>query len=332
MDEAPALRVVVVTYSPGPSLASFLASLRPATTAPYTVVLADNGSIDGAPEAAAGPGVRLVPTGGNLGYGRAANVGASAAGEPWLVVANPDVVWEPGALDALLAAAARWPTAGCLGPAIRTPSGELYPSARAFPSLGRGTGHAMFGWWWPTNPWTRSYRAEVGTPVEGTTGWLSGSVMLLRRQAFEQVGGFDPAYFMYCEDMDLCRRLAEAGWSNVYVPSAVVTHEGGQATFRVAGPMLREHHRSLYRYLSRQYAGPALAPLRGLLALGLLTRYLVAARVRSMGEGAAPTRSADVLDAGVPDAPVPERAVLTGETAVPTGRPDANGLGIEGRP
>jgi N-acetylglucosaminyl-diphospho-decaprenol L-rhamnosyltransferase len=292
----PPLRVVVVTYSPGETLPAFLTSLASATSAPYDVVLADNGSTDGAPEAAEGPGVRLLRTGGNLGYGRAANAGAAGFDGDWLVVANPDVVWQPASLDALLAAAERWPAAGCLGPAIRTPDGRLYPSARAFPSLGRGIGHALCGWWWPGNPWTRSYRAEVGRPVEGPTGWLSGSCMLLRRTAFDAVRGFDPAYFMYAEDMDLCRRLADAGWSSVYVPSAVVTHTGGHSTSRHAARMVAEHHRSLYRYLARQYAGPRYALLRPLLAAGLFLRYLLARYVKSVGEGAAPTRSADLLE------------------------------------
>ncbi len=297
MTAGPLVRVVVVTYSPGDALTAFLSSLRTATTGSYEVVLADNGSTDGAPQAAEGPGVRLLETGGNLGYGRAANLGASDTDAPWLVVANPDVTWEPGSLDALLEAGERWPRAGCLGPAIRTPDGELYPSARAFPSLGRGTGHALLGWCWPGNPWTRAYREEVGRPEEGPTGWLSGSLMLLRREAFRQVGGFDPTYFMYCEDMDLCRRLAEAGWANVHVPSAVVTHTGGHATRRAPRAMVLEHHRSLYRYLSRQYAGPALLPVRLVLRAGLALRALVALRVRAVGEGAAPTRSADLLDA-----------------------------------
>jgi N-acetylglucosaminyl-diphospho-decaprenol L-rhamnosyltransferase len=297
----PALRVVVVTYSPGESLPTFLSSLATATSRPYDVVLADNGSTDGAPEAAQGPGVRLLRTGGNLGYGTAANLGAAGAGEEWLVVANPDVEWSPGSLDELVEAGLRWPHAGCFGPAIRTPDDQLYPSARAFPSLGRGTGHAVFGWIWPGNPWTRSYRAEEGSPVEGPTGWLSGSCMLLRRDAFEAVGGFDPSYFMYCEDMDLCRRLDEAGWSSVYVPSAVITHQGGHATSRAAGPMLREHHKALYRYLSRQYSGRRWAPVRAVLGAGLLLRYLLASRVRSLGEGAAPTRSADLLGDRTPE-------------------------------
>jgi len=301
VSSGPRVRVVVVTYSPGAALDAFLASLQDATTAQYEVVLADNGSTDGAPQAAAdrrdrGP-VRLLETGGNLGYGRGANLGASGATAPWLVVANPDVIWEPGALDALLAAGERWPRAGCLGPAIRTPEGELYPSARAFPSLGRGTGHALLGWCWPGNPWTRSYREESGRPAEGTTGWLSGSLMLLRREAFAQVAGFDPTYFMYCEDMDLCRRLAEVGWQNVYVPGSVVTHTGGHATRRAPREMVLEHHRSLYRYLSRQYVGPALAPVRLALRLGLTLRALLALRVPAVGEGAAPTRSADLLEA-----------------------------------
>jgi len=304
---SPALvRVVVVTYNPGDELAAFLSSLPEATTATYEVLLADNGSTDGAPQAAAAddPSVTLLETGGNLGYGKAANLGASGAGTDWVVVANPDVRWRPGALDALLEAGERWPQAGCLGPAIvtgrstgrSTGQDALYPSARAFPTLGRGTGHALAGWWWPSNPWTRSYRAEAGAPVEGSVGWLSGSCMLLRREAFAAVGGFDPIYFMFCEDMDLCRRLAEAGWTNVYVPDAVVEHSGGHSYKHDPRPMLKAHHRSLYIYLARQYPRPWQAPVRGLLAVGLSARYLLAARVPAAGEGAAPTRTADLLE------------------------------------
>ena len=95
---------------------------------------------------------------------------------------------------------------------------------------------------------------------------------------------------------EFIRRLGEAGWANVYVPSSVITHLGGHATSRAAGPMQREHHRALFRYLSRQYAGPAYAPVRLVLGVGLLLRYLLAARVRSIGEGAAPTRPASVLE------------------------------------
>ena len=136
-----------MTYSPGETLAPFLDSVAGATRREVRVVMADNGSRDGVPEAEAAAGrAVLLPTGGNLGYGTAANLGAQGFDGKWLVVANPDVEWCPGSLDTLLEAALRWPHAGCLGPAIRTPDAQLYPSARAFPSLGRGTGHAVFGW------------------------------------------------------------------------------------------------------------------------------------------------------------------------------------------
>jgi N-acetylglucosaminyl-diphospho-decaprenol L-rhamnosyltransferase len=290
------VRVVVVTYWPGDALPAFLDSLTDATTRDVRVVLADNGSGDGSVEAAAvRPGVTLVRTGGNLGYGGGANVGARDGDEEWLVVANPDITWHKGALDALLDAAERWPRGGAFGPAILTPQGDLYPSARGFPTLGRGIGHALCGWWWPSNPWTRAYRRERGGPVEAPTGWLSGSCMLLRRSAFEAVGGFDPAYFMYFEDLDLCRRLAAAGWSSVYVPSAVVEHTGAHSTRRNRDAMLRAHHDSAYRYLAGQYAGPRWAPVRLALRLGLAARYRLSLLVPGVGDGARPTRSARVL-------------------------------------
>jgi N-acetylglucosaminyl-diphospho-decaprenol L-rhamnosyltransferase len=295
------LRVVVVTYSSGLHLAGFLDSLAKATTRPYEVVLADNGSTDGSPERAVADwgNVRLVRTGGNIGYGAAANVGARGVTQKWLLIANPDVIWDPGALDVLLAAGERWPRAAALGPGIRTPTNDLYPSARGFPSLGRGIAHALLGWVWPSNPWTASYRRERDAADErAIDGWLSGSCLLLRREAFESVGGFDQTYFMYFEDTDLCERLLRAGWQIVYVPSAQVTHEGGHATETRRGRspvMLRAHHRSAYRYLARKYSGRRWAPVRVLLAVGLFGRYVVARAVPQIGAGAKPTRSADVL-------------------------------------
>ncbi|WP_414637740.1 glycosyltransferase family 2 protein [Actinomycetospora sp.] len=272
------LAVVVVTYSPGDSLPTFLDSLSVGTDRPVHVVLADNGSVDGAPEAAAAAGrADLLRIGENLGYGAAANRAVAGLDESigWVLVSNPDIVLGPKSLDTLLEAAARWPRAGSLGPLIHTDD-EVYPSARLQPSLGRGVGHALFGAVWPGNPWTRSYRQE-GVVEERTAGWLSGSCVLLRREAWDSVDGFDPRYFMYFEDVDLGDRLGRAGWLNVYVPEATVVHTGGHATTRDAptsARMLREHHRSAYRFLADRYRGRRWAPLRA----GL--RTALAARVR----------------------------------------------------
>jgi N-acetylglucosaminyl-diphospho-decaprenol L-rhamnosyltransferase len=292
------IAVVTVTYSPGESLATFLDSLANATNRPLDIVLADNGSTDGSVEQAAErPGVRLVHTGGNLGYGRAANLGVRETTAEFVVVANPDIVWEPGSLDQLRNAADRWPKGAAFGPLIHTPDGAIYPSARALPSLSNGIGHALLGWWWPSNPWTARYRVEFERPRERTAGWLSGSCILLRRDAFDAVGGFDPNYFMYFEDLDLGDRLGRAGWQNVYVPSAAVCHIGGHATSRDAARMAAEHHRSAWRYLSGRYRGWRWLPLRWALRAGLGVRSMLARRVPKIAAGA----SAQQHDA--PDVP-----------------------------
>ncbi|MDN5916886.1 MAG: glycosyltransferase family 2 protein [Pseudonocardia sp.] len=278
------LAVVTVTYSPGATLDGFLGSLPAATGRAVRVVLADNGSVDGAPERAAEcrDDVTLLRIGENVGYGAGANRGVAELGPEvgWVVVANPDLEWGPGSIDTLLAAAARHPRAGALGPLIREPSGAVYPSARALPSLGAGAGHAALGAVWPDNPFTRAYRRSEGEPTERTAGWLSGSCLLLRRAAFDSVGGFDSRYFMYFEDVDLGDRLGKAGWRNVYVPSAEVLHLGGVSTGKpeVSARMLAEHHRSAYRYLADRHAGPRWAPLRAALRAGLEVRSRLATR------------------------------------------------------
>ncbi|MBX6391383.1 MAG: glycosyltransferase family 2 protein [Frankia sp.] len=293
----PDIRVVVVTYQSGEVIGGFLDTLAKATARSYEVVIVDNSPVldPGTAAAAERPEARLVRPGRNLGYGAAANRGAAGARGTWLVIANPDISFTPGSLDELVDASARWPRGGAFGPGIVNPDGALYPSARDLPSLGRGIGHALLGWCWPTNPWTASYRRERGVPREGTAGWLSGSVQLLRREAFEAVAGFDESYFMFMEDVDLNRRMGLAGWSCVYVPTAVVEHLGGHSTKRASRRMVIAHHRSMLRYLCRQYPGPAYLPLRLALAVGLGVRLVLALLFARDSAGARATRSADLL-------------------------------------
>jgi N-acetylglucosaminyl-diphospho-decaprenol L-rhamnosyltransferase len=282
VSDEPALTVVTVTYSPGSHLDRFLSSLTVATDRPVRVVIADNGSTDGAPEEALEcyPGTELLRTGGNLGYGTAVNRAMSTVPpeQEFVLVANPDVVWAPGSIDVLLEAAGRWPQAGTLGPLIRDPDGAVYPSARHLPSLVRGGMHAVIGFAWRANPWTKSYRQERLEPSERPVGWLSGSCLLVRRSAFDAVGGFDERYFMYMEDVDLGDRLGRAGWLNVYVPGSEILHDKGHSTGRDPGRNLRAHHVSTYIYLSDRHSGPWRAPLRWMMKGALRARARAAVR------------------------------------------------------
>ncbi|WP_197497676.1 glycosyltransferase family 2 protein [Mycobacterium sp. 1274756.6] len=283
--------MVTVTYSPGSHLDRFLASLSLATDRPVAVVMADNGSTDGAPQAAVRDheGVTLFDTGGNLGYGTAINR-AMAQVDPaaeFVVVANPDVQWGPGSIDALLTAAQRWPRAATLGPLIRDPDGSVYPSARHLPSLIRGGMHAVVGPVWPRNPWSLAYRQERLEPSERPVGWLSGACLLVRRTAFDAVGGFDERYFMYMEDVDLGDRFGRAGWQNVYVPSSEVLHDKGHSTGRDPARNLAAHHRSTYLFLADRHPGWWRAPLRWTMrgALAARARAVVRSSRRRTAKG-----------------------------------------------
>ena len=121
--------------------------------------------------------------------------------------------------------------AAVAGPMLLETDGSVYPSGRTFPDLGEALGHGFVGLFWRDNPWTRRYRL-VGDEQHRARNadWVSGASFLVRRDAFEAVGGFDEAYFMYVEDVDLCWRLHRAGWAVLYEPSSRVVHEQGRST------------------------------------------------------------------------------------------------------
>ena len=270
----PDIRVVCVVYHPGDELATFARTLATASTATVELVIVDNGTDHTvAQEVADEVGAVLVRSGANLGYGGGANVGATGATAPWIVVANSDIEWQPGSLDALVEAGRSDPRAGSIGPALLNTDGTLYPSARELPSLTQGAGHALFVRIWPGNPWTRRYRAhEQDAATRRPAGWLSGACLLLRREAFEAVGGFDDGDFMVIEDVDLGERLGRAGWTNLYVPQVQVTHVGGTSWRAKPAAMISAHHASAARYVRRRYPRWYQWPVRQAAVLGLRLR------------------------------------------------------------
>lgn len=281
--------VVCVVFNPGDELRDFGRSLATATVRPFELVIVDNGDpSEVAAEVAADLGGRVDTAGGNVGYGTAANVGIRSSAAPWVLVANPDLVWEPGSLDVLIAAAEADPRVGSAGPLLLNSDGSTYASARAIPSLRQGAGHALLGRVWPSNPWSRDYhRDHVGPETrQRVAGWLSGACLLLRREALDEVGGFDESYFMFFEDLDLGERLRDAGWLNLYVPSARVTHVQGVSWKATPEPMIRAHHASARQYLLRRYDAWYQAPVRWAVTVGLAARQTL--EVRS-ARRAAPT-------------------------------------------
>jgi N-acetylglucosaminyl-diphospho-decaprenol L-rhamnosyltransferase len=263
---------VVVNYNARDVLVDCVHSLR--SEGVRTIVVVDNGSRDGSAEAlaAADPDARFLPAGVNLGYGTAVNRGAALVTEPYVLILNPDVVLEPGSLKALVAALERDPGLAVVGPQVEEPDGALYPSARRFPDLAVAAGHAFLGFVAPENRFSRAYKLlDWDHSRPGDVDWVSGACLLARRSAFEAVRGFDEAYFMYVEDVDLCWRLWRAGWRVGYEPAARVVHAGAVSTNRAPYRMILEHHRSLWRFAARTTMGARRLALPAV-AVGLVAR------------------------------------------------------------
>lgn len=248
------------------------------------VVVIDNASSDGSVAAlrAADPEVAVVEAGVNLGFGAAANRGVALTVGELVAIMNPDVVVEPGTLKALAERLSGSPGLGAVGPRIENPDGSWYPSARSFPSLVDAAGHAFLHYVAPRNRFSRRYKLldwdhDTGRLVD----WVSGTFMMVRRDAFEAVGGFDERYFMYVEDVDLCWRLRRAGWGVAYEPAGRVTHAIGASSELAPYRMIVAHHRSLLRFAARTTTGPRRL-LLPVVAAGLALRAGLACAQRAV--------------------------------------------------
>jgi N-acetylglucosaminyl-diphospho-decaprenol L-rhamnosyltransferase len=241
------------------------------------IVVVENGEVGSVPSSLLERGVVLVSPGVNLGYGRGANRGvAFVRPTRYVLVSNPDVVVHEGAVAALVDFLETHPAVALVGPTILRPDGTVYPSKRVFPNVWLAGLHAMLAPLWPGNPATARYRS---TRSDGDVDWVSGACFLVRRSAFELVGGFDERYFMFAEEMALCWQLREHGFEVAATGNATVTHLEGVSRARAPRAMLVAHHRSALRFEVQTARGwrRVLVPLAALvlslrLALVLLVR------------------------------------------------------------
>jgi N-acetylglucosaminyl-diphospho-decaprenol L-rhamnosyltransferase len=251
------LDVVVVNTNAGEDVLRCVRSVyESAGEAAFQVVVSDNGSTDGSLEAveAAFPNVRAVRNGANLGFPAAANRGMKDSAAEFVLLINPDAEVMAGTLEGFLKVARDHPRAGAIGALTRNVDGSIYPSARRIPSLWLGMAHTALAPFWRGNPWTRRYTlADWDRRTEREVDWVSGSSVLLRRSALDEVGLFDEAFFMYVEDMDLCTRMRKAGWTVLFSPQLEIVHIGGTVT-KGKRRMTREHSKSIYTYFVKHQA------------------------------------------------------------------------------
>jgi N-acetylglucosaminyl-diphospho-decaprenol L-rhamnosyltransferase len=272
--------VVIVSYRSCELLRRCLDSLRlypPQGAMKVTVV--DNASGDGTVEMIRGeyPEVDLVASPANLGFAAATNLGARRGGARYLLLLNPDTAVTEGALDTVLATLQAHREAAVVGPRLVREDGSFdYAAKRSFPTPLSALGHFTgMGRRAGARGRLAAYRApEVESgPIDA----VNGAFMLVRREAFERLGGFDEGYWMYMEDLDLSYRLAQQGWRSWYEPRATVVHVKGGTVGGARSLRLNwAFHRGMFRFYRRHYAAERRPALNALVYVGIGLKLAIA--------------------------------------------------------
>jgi GT2 family glycosyltransferase len=245
------LAIVIVAYNSGELLRRCLTALGPAV-----VVVVDNASPEGetAPICGAFPNVRLIERPTNDGFAVAANAGVAATREPWVLLLNPDARPLDDGVARLLACAESNAWAGAVGPLLVDEAGgasrstirpPLSPAALALWAAVPKRVTRVYGLW-------RRATGRGAPDHVRASEFLQGSVLLVRREAFDAVGGFDEAFFMYGEDADLCERLRADGWTLELCPDAAFVHVGGGSSSGQGARLRIELLRSWLRLIAKR--------------------------------------------------------------------------------
>lgn len=231
----PLVSIIIVSFNTRDLLLDCVAHCQAgAGDLAHEIIVVDNASHDGSAAAVAArfPAVRLIESTVNLGFAAANNRGFAVARGHYLVLVNSDAFLPPGQLTRAVAKLEAAPAVGLAGGRLVGRDGSWQPSARMFPSLlndflslsglaARQAHHRFYG---------RADRTWADPLQPAVVDWVPGAFALLRRAALDQVGGFDEAFFLYYEEVDLCRRLWAAGWQVHYWPDLEVVHIGGESS------------------------------------------------------------------------------------------------------
>ena len=265
------LDIVIVSYRSRRLLESCLESLREhAPDASYSVHVVDNASEDGTVEMVRSgfPDAELIASERNLGFAAANNIAIRRTRGRYVLALNPDTRLSPGALDNLLRLMDGRPELGMCGCRLVREDGSFdHASKRSFPTIAGALGHFLWvGRRGPAPQRLAQYRAPgvEGGPVDA----VNGAFMLMRRAALDEVGLFDEGYWMYMEDLDLCYRFREAGWTTWYEPSITVTHVKAGTSGSIRSARLnRAFHYGMFRFY-RKHIAPERSPFTNGLVYG----------------------------------------------------------------
>lgn len=253
------LSIVILCWNDKNVIGNCLGSIFAGTHATdFEVIVSDNGSTDRTPEFIRGNygQVRVIENGRNLRFSRGNNVGIAEATGEYVLILNPDTIIHEGSLDRWIRFADCHPEAGAFGCRVLNPDGSYQRSGRPFPTVGRS-------WIGALGMRRLAQISEIFTSDEymGWNGdteraidWQSGCCLLVRAALLKEIGGFDDQFQYYYEDVDLCRRVWDAGFKILFVPDVTITHLGGQSTKdRFPIPFELDKHRNRYRYFYKYF-------------------------------------------------------------------------------
>jgi len=265
------LSIVIVNWNGGQVLLDCLDSIfAHPPVFPFEVIVFDNGSQDGSPDRLETlfPQVYVSRSSKNLGFSGGNNRAFEISRGRYLLLLNNDTLILKDALSVMVAEIERDPHVGVLGPRMLNPDGSLQPSAGIFPNLmTEFLDQTMLYRFIPIfklGNWDYTQPRDVD--------WLTGACLMIRREVYKQVGGLDPGYFMFLEDVDWCLRIWQSGWRVRFTPAASIIHLKGHSSQAILSRMLIEDQRSTYRFVRKHFGKANVWGFRLIASLGVILR------------------------------------------------------------